>query len=144
MGFSGDMIFLAFLGLLLFGPRKLPEMARTFGRLVADFKRASSELQGRFNEEVGQLELEDPTKNLLGSLADGLKALHSVREPVKAVMALAEPEKIKAQLSGPSFITNLSEYVNKTRAADKTPAADQPATQSVVAADNNSATDLST
>lgn len=143
MGFSGDMIFLAFLGLLLFGPRKLPEMARTFGRLVADFKRASSELQGRFNEEVGQLELEDPTKNLLGSLADGLKALHSVREPVKAVMALAEPEKIKAQLSGPSFITNLSEYVDKTRAADKTPSADQPATQSAVAADNSSATDLS-
>jgi sec-independent protein translocase protein TatB len=53
-----EMIFLAMLGLLLFGPRKLPEIGRQLGKAMGEFKRASNEFQAQLNEEVRQLELE--------------------------------------------------------------------------------------
>src|SRR3954469_17495151 len=59
-----EMIFLAFLGLLLFGPKKLPEIGRQLGKAMAEFKRASNEFQSQLNEEVRQLELEEETKKI--------------------------------------------------------------------------------
>jgi sec-independent protein translocase protein TatB len=70
-GFSGDMIFLVFLVLLLFGPRKLPEIVKIVGRFVAELKRASSELREQFSHEIGELEPSQSVKTL-GSLADNL------------------------------------------------------------------------
>ena len=65
LGFT-EMIFLIVLALLLFGPRKLPEIARTLGKFVAEFKKASNEFQGQIHEEIRKLELEeaDPRKHI--------------------------------------------------------------------------------
>jgi Tat protein translocase TatB subunit len=57
LGFS-EMAFLVILGLLLFGPKKLPEIGRQIGRVLAEFKKASNEFQAQLNEEVRQLEVE--------------------------------------------------------------------------------------
>src|SRR5947209_9310424 len=58
MGFGGigDMMFILVLGLLLFGPKKLPEIARQVGKVLGDFKRASAEFQAQLNDEVRKLE----------------------------------------------------------------------------------------
>jgi Tat protein translocase TatB subunit len=108
LGFSGEMIFIALLGLILFGPRKLPEIARTVGRFMTDLKRASTQFQEQLNREAGNLELVDPKKSLLTSLADEIRALNSVEEPAKATTALAGPTQPKQQLSGVSLIDNVS------------------------------------
>jgi TatA/E family protein of Tat protein translocase len=63
-----EMMFLAVLGLLLFGPRKLPEIGRQLGKAMGEFKRASHEFQSQLNEEVRQLELESDTKETTASL----------------------------------------------------------------------------
>ena len=55
LGF-GEMVFLFILGLLLFGPKKLPEIGRQLGKAMLEFKRASNEFQAQLNEEVRQLE----------------------------------------------------------------------------------------
>lgn len=57
LGFS-EMAFLVILGLLLFGPKKLPEIGRQIGRVLAEFKKASNEFQAQLNDEVRQLEVE--------------------------------------------------------------------------------------
>ncbi|MCU1311095.1 MAG: sec-independent translocation protein [Candidatus Angelobacter sp.] len=57
LGFS-EMAFLVILGLLLFGPKKLPEIGRQIGRILAEFKKASNEFQAQLNDEVRKLELE--------------------------------------------------------------------------------------
>jgi TatA/E family protein of Tat protein translocase len=57
LGFS-ETAFLVVLGLLLFGPKKLPEIGRTIGKFMAEFKRASAEFQNQLNDEVRQLERE--------------------------------------------------------------------------------------
>jgi Tat protein translocase TatB subunit len=108
LGFSGEMIFIALLGLILFGPRKLPEIARTVGRFMTDLKRASTQFQEQLNREAGNLELVDPKKSLLTSLADEIRALNSVKEPAKTITALAGPTQPKQQLGEVSLIDNVS------------------------------------
>jgi Tat protein translocase TatB subunit len=65
LGFA-EMVFLVVLALLLFGPRRLPEIARTMGKFMAEFKKASNEFQGQIHEEIRKLELEeaDPRKHI--------------------------------------------------------------------------------
>ena len=46
------------LALLLFGPKKLPELGRTLGKAITEFRRASSELKSTFDREMKNLELE--------------------------------------------------------------------------------------
>jgi sec-independent protein translocase protein TatB len=57
MSFS-DTIFLFFLALILFGPKKLPEMARQAGRLLAELRRASNEFKSQIETEIAHLETE--------------------------------------------------------------------------------------
>jgi Tat protein translocase TatB subunit len=66
LGFSGELIFILLLALILFGPRKLPEIARTMGRFMAEFRKASTDFQTQIQSEIRQLDLEeaDPTKHL--------------------------------------------------------------------------------
>jgi Tat protein translocase TatB subunit len=58
MGFS-ETIFLFFLALLIFGPKKLPEIARQVGKALNEFKRASNEFKAQLQSEISQLELEN-------------------------------------------------------------------------------------
>ena len=59
-----EMIFLVVIALLLFGPKKLPEIGRQIGKAMGEFKRASQEFQSQLNEEVRQLEIESELKDL--------------------------------------------------------------------------------
>jgi TatA/E family protein of Tat protein translocase len=58
LGFP-EMVFIFLLALLIFGPRKLPEIGRTLGRSLAEFKRASNEFKNQIEDEVRQLETEE-------------------------------------------------------------------------------------
>jgi sec-independent protein translocase protein TatB len=57
MSFS-DTIFLFFLVLILFGPKKLPEMARQAGKLLAELRRASNEFKSQIETEIIRLEVQ--------------------------------------------------------------------------------------
>src|SRR5216684_5751338 len=53
-----EMIFIFALALLIFGPKKLPELGRTLGKAMTEFRRASSELKSTFDREMSNLERE--------------------------------------------------------------------------------------
>jgi TatA/E family protein of Tat protein translocase len=57
MSFS-ETIFLFFLALLVFGPKKLPEIARQAGKLLAELRRASNEFKAQIETEIAHLEVE--------------------------------------------------------------------------------------
>jgi sec-independent protein translocase protein TatA len=47
-----EIAFIFVLALLIFGPKKLPEMGRTIGRGVAEFRKATNELKRTINTEM--------------------------------------------------------------------------------------------
>jgi len=55
-GFSGEMIFLFFLALILFGPKKMPEIGRQVARFLNEFRRASNEFRSQIESEINSLE----------------------------------------------------------------------------------------
>jgi len=57
MSFS-DTIFLFLLALIIFGPKKLPEIARQVGKYMNEFKRASNEFKAQIEQEISNLEVE--------------------------------------------------------------------------------------
>jgi sec-independent protein translocase protein TatB len=57
MSFS-ETIFLFVLALVIFGPKKLPEIARQAGRLLAELRRASNEFKSQIETEISHLEVE--------------------------------------------------------------------------------------
>jgi TatA/E family protein of Tat protein translocase len=56
-----EMMFIMILALVLFGPKKLPEIGRTVGKAINEFRRASSELKTTFEREMQSLEQETNT-----------------------------------------------------------------------------------
>lgn len=61
LGFP-EMVFIFLLALLIFGPKKLPEIGRQIGRGLTEFKRASNEFKAQIEDEVRQLELDETRK----------------------------------------------------------------------------------
>src|SRR5215212_7620688 len=53
-----ETVFIFVLALLIFGPKKLPELGRTLGKAMTEFRRASSELKTSFDRELKSLEQE--------------------------------------------------------------------------------------
>ena len=64
MSFS-ETIFLFFLALVIFGPKKLPEIARQVGKYLNEFKRASNEFKAQIEQEIAHLEVENPKQTIL-------------------------------------------------------------------------------
>jgi sec-independent protein translocase protein TatB len=60
----GDSIFLFVLALLLFGPKKLPVLARELGKWVGEFRRASNEFKMQMEEELRLAEQEERQKKI--------------------------------------------------------------------------------
>jgi sec-independent protein translocase protein TatA len=69
-----ELIVIFVIALIIFGPRKLPELGRSLGKSIAEFKRASNELKSTLEEEI---RLEEQKQKQ--------------EEAVKAVQASANP-----------------------------------------------------
>jgi sec-independent protein translocase protein TatB len=59
-----DSAILVFLALLLFGPKKLPELARQLGKLMAEFRRASNEFRMQMEDELRIADQEEQRKKI--------------------------------------------------------------------------------
>jgi sec-independent protein translocase protein TatA len=47
-----ELIIIFVIALIIFGPRKLPELGRSLGKSLNEFKRASNELKNTLDEEI--------------------------------------------------------------------------------------------
>jgi TatA/E family protein of Tat protein translocase len=95
LGFP-EMIFLFLFALILFGPKKLPEIGRQIGRALNEFKRASNEFKAQIESEIAQIDLENTRQTILppvqapvGSVASG--SLPMVESSVAGISADENP-----------------------------------------------------
>jgi TatA/E family protein of Tat protein translocase len=76
LGFS-EMVFLFLLALIIFGPKKMPEIGRQIGKALNEFKRASNEFKAQIETEIANIERETkpeflpPSEPPEGSVASG-------------------------------------------------------------------------
>jgi sec-independent protein translocase protein TatB len=95
LGFS-EMVFLFILALLIFGPKKLPEVGRQIGRFMNEFKRASNEFRSQIETEINALDVDikpqilPPLRAPLDSLASRIFNPPSA-ERLEAAAPAAEP-----------------------------------------------------
>jgi len=47
-----ELIIIFVIALIIFGPRKLPELGKSLGKSIAEFKKASNELRNTLEEEI--------------------------------------------------------------------------------------------
>jgi sec-independent protein translocase protein TatA len=57
-----ELIVIFVIALIIFGPRKLPELGKSLGKSIAEFKRASNELKSTLEEEIRIEEQKDAAK----------------------------------------------------------------------------------
>src|SRR5690348_14494337 len=69
LGFP-EMIFLFLLALIIFGPKKMPEIGRQIGRALAEFKRASNEFKAQIETEIRQLDVEPDPQHTMAPRMD--------------------------------------------------------------------------
>ncbi len=109
-GFSGEMIFIFFLALILFGPKKMPEIGRQVAKLLGEFRRASNEFRSQIEAEVNSLDLPKqqilpPGRAPLGVLANRIFNPPGLEkaEPEKVDKA-EKPEVAQAAVSQPAVV----------------------------------------
>ncbi len=98
---STELVLILFFGFLIFGPEKLPEMGRTVGRAIRQFRTASDEASAKFKEEVYDpfQEAIDPYKSELE------KTVAPIKEDIDAIndsftetkQAFTDPLGVKAR-----------------------------------------------
>jgi sec-independent protein translocase protein TatA len=57
-----ELIIILVIALIIFGPRKLPELGKSLGRSLNEFKRASTDLQNTLEQEIKLEEQKDRQK----------------------------------------------------------------------------------
>src|SRR5580698_8636677 len=72
-----DSAVIFFIALLLFGPKKLPELARYVGKLMNEFRRASSEFRMQMDDEFRQIEQAEHQKKIAA-----MEAAAPVAQPI--------------------------------------------------------------
>lgn len=59
-----ELLMIFVVALLLFGPKKLPEIGRTLGKAMNEFKRATNDLQRSLEEEIAVDELKQTKREV--------------------------------------------------------------------------------
>ncbi len=59
-----ELILIFIIALLVFGPKKLPEIGKSVGKAIREFKKASDEIKGRIEEEINASEIKDIGKDI--------------------------------------------------------------------------------
>ena len=59
-----EIIMIFIVGLLLFGPRKMPQIGRSIGRALGEFRRASNEFKRTVEDEVASEEIRSVEKEI--------------------------------------------------------------------------------
>lgn len=88
LGFP-ELVIIFVVALLVFGPRKLPDLGRSLGKSLAEFKRASNELRSTLDDEIRTEERNAALK----TPAEPASTIHAPTDPA-ALESPAAPETI--------------------------------------------------
>jgi sec-independent protein translocase protein TatA len=80
-----ELVLIFVIALLVFGPKKLPEIGRQVGKALREFKKTSEEIKGRIEEEIEASELKDIRKDIQSGVDEFRKTVEQAATEVKSV-----------------------------------------------------------
>jgi sec-independent protein translocase protein TatB len=98
------MIVVFVVVLVVFGPQKLPELARTFGKLMAEFRKASTDFKSAFEEEMRDLERQARIAELKKQAAEANAATKAILD--QAANPQVPPQVTQASPAGTAGTAN--------------------------------------
>jgi len=130
------MIVVFLVVLVVFGPQKLPELARSLGKLMAEFRKASTDFRSAFEEEMRDLERQARLAELRKQAAEAVTAAtiaettaqnaqnakklpDAIAAPKTGVEALPEPFSAERSLTQGPVITPVADTVARTEEGSK-------------------------
>jgi sec-independent protein translocase protein TatB len=136
----GDSAFIFILALVLFGPKKLPELARQLGKLMGEFRRASNEFRMQMEEELRLSEQAEQQKKIAAMEAAApptpavLETENTIAAPAEAIIDdppeihphLREPEPLPIASAGALNLMPPSTGLPVSHAFDSVPEVEDP------------------
>ena len=91
---GGELIFIIFIALMLFGSEKIPDIARSMGKVMAQLKNATNEIKSEIQKGVEANGLDTSIKELTSSFNDEVEKVKSNLDST----ILPEATKVKEEL----------------------------------------------
>ena len=104
---GGEIIFIIFIALMLFGTDKLPETMRTFAKVMAQLKNATNEIKSEISKGMDEHGVSDAVKTIGNGFDDEVNSIKksvdaAAQNPVKEIAeTAASVEKNFEDLTGP-------------------------------------------
>ena len=107
---STELVFILIMALVFFGPRKLPQISRSLGKNLAEFRRASEDFKRTWDREANLEDNGDATAT-----------------PLTGQSSILNPEMTGRPLQAPSIASVSPDQViaRQTAGANKLPASDE-------------------
>jgi sec-independent protein translocase protein TatB len=121
-----DTLFLVVLALVVFGPKKLPEISRQVGKLLYEFRKASNDFKFQIEEELRLAEQAERQKELEAQAAKPEPATPVAITAGETVSAEPADQAVRAPEPPPELAAEQPATANETE-ADKTPTILPPA-----------------
>jgi len=121
---STELLFILVIALIFFGPRKLPQLARSVGKGLAEFRKASDDFKRTWEREVAAEEMKVETENTIlpaEELAPEPPALLEDKPAPEPLVASADPELVVARGSVPEPISQTEALMPEPLVAAATP-----------------------
>ena len=74
---GGELIFIIFIALMLFGSDKIPEIARTLGKIMAQLKNATNDIKSEIQKSADVQEINNSVKELTSTFTDEVDKVKS-------------------------------------------------------------------
>ena len=80
---GGELIFIVFIALMLFGSDKVPEIARTLGKIMAQVKNATNDIKSEIQKSADVQEINESVKGLTSTFTEEVeKVKNNVSENI--------------------------------------------------------------
>jgi sec-independent protein translocase protein TatB len=116
------LIILFVVALVVFGPEKLPELARDLGKVMAEFRRATGELRSTFEGHMRDLEVEAHQRRIGGESNAATPATAAPALPGPGTVAADAPRTV-APAPDEKLSASSSNQEESNQQAENTPAA---------------------
>lgn len=132
-----EILVIAIVLIIVVGPKDLPQMLRTFGRMMSKMRGMASDFRQQFDEALREADLED-VKKTIGE-AQKLNPLNTIREAVNPLRQMGNEIKADLQKSAGSVTSSTSTSTSASTPVESVPLAvpseaNKPASAEPVAA----------